>query len=154
MALRTIAKDGEDCLRKVAKPVTNFDKKLGQLLDDMAETMYESNGAGLAAPQVYILRRVVVVDAGNGLIELVNPEIISQEGEEEEAEGCLSFPGEYAMVKRPVKVVVKAQDRHGKAFTVEGEGLQARAFCHEINHLDGVVFKDLMTRMCTPEELE
>lgn len=154
MAQRAIAKDGEDCLRKVAKPVTVFDKKLWQLLDDMAETMYQANGAGLAAPQVYTLRRVVTIDAGDGLVELVNPEIVSTEGKVEDMEGCLSFPGEYAMVVRPLRVTVRAQDRNGKEFTVSGEGLKARAFCHEIDHLNGVLYQDLMTRMCTPEELE
>lgn len=154
MALRTIAKDNEECLRKVSKPVTVFDKKLWQLLDDMAETMYDSNGAGLAAPQVYMLRRVVVIDAGDGLIELINPEIVETEGNVEDMEGCLSFPNEWAMVVRPEKVTVRALDRNGKEFTVSGEGLKARAFCHEIDHLNGVLFQDIMTRMCTPDELE
>lgn len=154
MALRVIAKEGEECLRKVAKPVTNFDERLWQLLDDMAQTMYEANGVGLAAPQVSVLRRVITVDVGDGLIELVNPEIICKGGSVEDTEGCLSFPGQYGIVARPEKVTVKAQDRHGKEFITEGEDLLARAFCHEIDHLNGVVFKDLVLRMCTAEELE
>ncbi|MEG0272123.1 MAG: peptide deformylase [Hydrogenoanaerobacterium sp.] len=154
MALRIIAKEGDECLRKVAKPVTKFDEKLGQLLDDMAETMVEANGVGLAAPQVSVLRRAVTIDVGEGVIELVNPEIISKGGSIEDAEGCLSFPGQYGMVTRPEKVAVRAYDRHGKEFVMEGEGLLARAFCHEIDHLEGIVFKDLVSRMCTPEELE
>lgn len=153
MALRTIAKEGEECLRKVAKPVTMFDKKLWTLLDDMLETMYDGNGVGLAAPQVGVLRRVVTIDVGEGVIELVNPEIISRGGNIEDSEGCLSFPGQYGIVARPEKVAVKALDRFGKEFVTEGEGLLARAFCHEIDHLNGVLFKDLVLRMCTPEEL-
>jgi len=154
MALRTIAKEGEDCLRKVAKPVTVFDDKLKMLLDDMAETMYDANGVGLAAPQVAVLKRVVVIDVGDGLIELINPEIISTGGKVEDSEGCLSFPGQYGIVARPEKVAVKAYDRNGKEFIIEGEDLLARALCHETDHLNGVVFKDLVIRMCTPDELE
>lgn len=154
MALREIAKEGEDCLRKVAKPVTAFDQKLWTLLDDMAETMYHANGVGLAAPQVSVLRRVVVIDVGQGLVELVNPVVIAKAGEVEDTEGCLSFPGQYGIVVRPEKVAVKAQDRNGKEILVEGEGLLARALCHETDHLDGIVFKDHVIRMCTPEELE
>lgn len=154
MALRTIARDGEECLRKVAKPVTSFDARLGELLDDMAQTMHEANGVGLAAPQVYVLRRVITIDIGEGVIELINPEIISKGGSIDDAEGCLSFPGQYGMVERPEKVAVRAQDRNGDEIFLQGEGLLARAFCHEIDHLNGVLFKDLASRMCTPEELE
>lgn len=154
MALREIAKEGAECLRKVAKPVTEFDKKLWTLLDDMAQTMYEANGVGLAAPQVSVLRRIVVVDVGDGIVELVNPEIISAGGKLQDNEGCLSFPGQYGIVERPEKVAVRAQDRNGKEFVVEGEALSARAFCHEIDHLNGVVFKDLAIRMCDPDEFE
>ncbi|MBC8547537.1 peptide deformylase [Clostridiaceae bacterium NSJ-31] len=153
MALRTIVTEGDECLRKQAKTVTNFDEKLWTLLDDMADTMYEANGVGLAAPQVSVLRQVVVIDVGDGLIELVNPEVIAQAGSVEDTEGCLSFPGQWGIVARPEKAAVKAQDRHGKEIVVEGEGLLARALCHEIDHLKGVVFKDLVIRMCTEEEL-
>lgn len=154
MALREIVREGAESLRKTAKPVTGFDQKLWTLLDDMAQTMYESNGVGLAAPQVSVLRRIVVIDAGEGLIELMNPEIISTGGKVIDHEGCLSFPGQFGLVERPEKVAVRAYDRNGKDFIIEGENLLARAFCHEIDHLNGVVFKDLAIRMCDPEELE
>ena len=154
MALRIIAKEGDECLRKVAKPVTNFDSKLWELLDDMAETMEAANGVGLASPQVSVLRRVVIIDIGEGIIELINPTIIAQGGSVEDNEGCLSFPGQYGIVARPEKVTARAQDRNGKEIIIEGEGLLARAICHELDHLDGVIFKDLASRMCTPEELE
>ncbi len=142
MATRNIVKDGDPILHKVCRSVLNFDERLAQTLDDMAETMYEADGCGLAASQVGILRRYCIVDVGDGLIELVNPVIISQSGSQKGEEGCLSFPGEYAVVERPMNVTVRAQDRFGKTFTVTGEGLKARAFCHEIDHLDGIVYKD------------
>lgn len=142
MAIRNIVKEGDPILHKVCRSVLNFDEKLATVLDDMAETMYLAEGVGLAAPQVGILRRYCVVDIGDGLIELINPEIIETAGKQTGDEGCLSFPGEYDEVERPFKVTVKAQDRDGKFFTVTGEGLLARAFCHEIDHLDGIVFKD------------
>ena len=142
MALRNIVTDGDPALRKVCKSVLNFDERLAQILDDMADTMYEADGCGLAAPQVGILRRYCIVDVGDGLIELINPVIIEQSGSQCGDEGCLSFPGEFGVVERPMKVTVKAQDRTGKTFTVSGEGLKARAFCHEIDHLDGIVYKD------------
>lgn len=154
MALRNIRKEGDEILSKVCRPVEKFDEKLAILLDDMMETMHEANGVGLAAPQVGILRRAVVVDVDDRPIELVNPQILEASGEQDGAEGCLSFPGQYGMVKRPMHVKIKAQDRTGKFFETEGDGLLARAFCHEIDHLDGIVFKTHVSRMLTPEELE
>ncbi|MCC3865837.1 peptide deformylase [Terrisporobacter petrolearius] len=142
MAIRQIAKIGEPVLRKKSKVVEKFDQKLIDLLEDMADTMYEADGVGLAAPQVSILKRVVVIDVGDGLLELVNPKIIETSGEQIDAEGCLSVPGENGEVKRPYVVKVRAQDRHGNTFEIEGEELLARAFCHEIDHLDGVLFVD------------
>lgn len=151
MALREIVVGENEILRKKCRVVTDFDDRLRQLLDDMKDTMYHADGVGLAAPQVGILKRVVVIDVGEGLIELVNPEIISQKGKQKGSEGCLSFPGEYGMVIRPNKVTVKAQDRNGKEFVLEGKELLARALCHEIDHLNGVVFKDLVTEMLNIE---
>ena len=154
MAIRNIVKEGDEMLSKVCRPVEKFDQKLAILLDDMAETMHEANGVGLAASQVGILRRAVVVDVDDHVIELVNPVILKASGEQDGAEGCLSFPGQYGMVKRPMNVKVRAQDRKGNFFETEGEGLLARAFCHEIDHLDGIVFKSHVSRMLTQEELE
>ncbi|MGN1050801.1 MAG: peptide deformylase, partial [Acutalibacteraceae bacterium] len=145
---------GDPVLRKKCRVQEKFDEKLFQLLDDMAETLYDSGGVGLAAPQVGILRRVVVIDIGDGLIELINPEIVATDGVQESVEGCLSSPGEYGITKRPMYVTVEAQDRKGEKFTVSGEGLLAKAFCHEIDHLDGILFKDCVLRMLSPEELE
>ena len=141
MAIRNIVTDNE-FLHKKSRSVLNFDERLAQILDDMADTMYEADGVGLAAPQVGILRRYCIVDVGDGLIELINPVIIEQSGTQTGEEGCLSYPGEFDVVERPMNVTVKAQDRYGKTFTITGEGLKARAFCHEIDHLDGVVYKD------------
>lgn len=154
MAIRNIVKDGDPILTKVCRPVEKFDEKLSMLLDDMIDTVRDANGAGLAAPQVGILRRVVVVDVDDQMIELVNPEIVQTRGVQDGAEGCLSFPGQYGMVKRPMHVKVRAQDRKGNFFEVEGEELMARAFCHEIDHLNGIVFKTHVSRMLTEEELE
>lgn len=142
--VRKIVKLGDETLRKVSKPMQKFDLRLWLLLRDMADTMYNADGVGLAAPQVGILRRVVVIDVGDGLLELVNPEIIETEGEQGGAEGCLSVPGRRGYVVRPNKVTVRARDRKGKEFTVTGEGLKARALCHEIDHLDGVMYVDKM----------
>ena len=144
MALREIVTYGDDILRKKCRPVTAFDEKLHMLLDDMAETLAKAEGAGLAAPQVGMLRRAVIIDVhdGKGVIELINPEIIATEGVQNGGEGCLSLPGEWHEVERPAKVTVKAQDRNGEEFTMTGEGLLARAFCHELDHLDGVLFID------------
>jgi peptide deformylase len=154
MGLRKILTDKEPALHKVCKPVTSFDSKLHKLLDDMAETMDDAGGVGLAAPQVGILRRVVVVDTGDGVLELVNPELIETSGEQEGAEGCLSVPGKYGLVKRPYIAKVRAQDRDGNWFEAEGEELIARCFCHELDHLDGIVYTEVMERFLTAEELE
>ncbi|HJB81333.1 peptide deformylase [Flavonifractor plautii] len=155
MALRTILTDGDPALHKVCRPVTQFDEKLHDLLDDLKETLAQANGAGLAAPQVGILRRaVIVVDANDEMLELVNPEIISREGEQEGFEGCLSVPGRWGVVKRPMKAKVRAQDRNGNFFEVEGEEIVARCFCHEIDHLDGHLFTELAGRLYTNEELD
>ena len=155
MALRTIITKGDPVLTKKAHPVTNFDHKLAILLDDMVETLRDSGGVGLAAPQVGILRRVVVVINGEDqVIELVNPEIIATEGEQVGFEGCLSVPGRWGKVKRPMKARVRAQNRKGEWFEVEDEGLTARCFCHELDHLDGHLFTELTDRLYTSEELD
>ena len=153
MALRNIVTDGDPILGKICKKVEKFDKKLCVLLDDMYETMNKANGVGLAAPQIGLMRRICVIDVGEGVIELINPEIIETAGTQDGAEGCLSFPGEYGMVERPNYVKVRAQDRNGEWYEIEGEELLARAFCHEIDHLNGVVFKSKVSRMLDPEEL-
>lgn len=140
MALRNVVKVGDPILNKKSRKVERFDEKLSTLIDDMFETMYSANGVGLAAVQVGMLRRVVVIDVGDGPIELVNPEITLKEGEQRESEGCLSLPGKYGVTVRPKKVQVKAQDRHGKWHVYTGEDLKARCFCHEIDHLDGILF--------------
>ena len=153
MAKRKIFTDDAPCLYKVCRPVERFDGKLSELIDDMAETMYQAEGVGLAGPQVGMLRRVFVIDVGEGILEFINPEILETSGTQNGAEGCLSFPGEYGMVERPNFVRVKAQDRNGNWFEMEGEELFARAVCHENDHLDGIVFKDRMSRILTEEEL-
>ena len=145
MATRKILEFGrDDMLRKHSRVVDKFDKRLWTLLDDMADTMYEADGAGLAAVQVGVLKRCVVIDVGDGLIELVNPEIIAQEGEQNGLEGCLSVPGMWGYVKRPEWVRVRACDRNGKEFEVEGAGMTARCFCHELAHLDGHLYLSLI----------
>ncbi len=154
MAIRQIVKEGDDVLTKKCREVVKFDDRLAMILEDMTETLHLANGVGLAAPQVRILRRIVVVDVGEGPIELVNPVIIEQSGEQEGLEGCLSCPGEWGITKRPMNVTVKAFDRKGKEFTVSGEGLLAKAFCHELDHLEGVLYKQIAIRMVSPEELE
>ena len=154
MGLRRIHTDEESALHKVCKPVTNFDKKLHILLDDMRETLIDSNGVGLAAPQVGILRRVVLVDNGEEILELINPELIETSGEQYGAEGCLSVPGKYGWVKRPMYAKVRAQDRFGNWYESEGEELTARCFCHELDHLDGIIYTQVMDRLLTEEELE
>lgn len=153
MAIREIRKYDDPALYKVCRPVEKFDERLGELLDDMAETMYQANGVGLAAPQVGILRRVVVIDVGDGIIELVNPRILRTAGSETTSEGCLSFPGEYGLVERPTEVEIEAEDRHGKTFRITGHDLLARAFCHETDHLDGKVFKTIAIEMLDEEDL-
>ncbi len=144
MALREVVQIGDNVLRKKSRAVTIFDDRLKTLLDDMVETLHTEDGAGLAAPQVGILKRAVIVDVHDkhGTLELINPEILSSYGIQEGDEGCLSAPGEWCAVKRPYKVTIKAQDRNGKEFIMTGEGLLARAICHEIDHLDGVLFTD------------
>ena len=161
MALRNVLKDGDPTLRRTCRPYTEFGPRLHELLDDMAETMAKENGVGLAAPQVGIVRRCCVVletnvaeDEEEYIIELVNPEIIATEGEQTGGEGCLSFPGVYGEVTRPERVVVRAQDRNGEFFEVEGFGLTARAFCHEIDHLNGTCFVDKADHIYTEEELK
>ena len=154
MGLRKILTDKNPALHKVCKPVTSFDAKLHKLLDDMRETLLDANGVGLAAPQVGILRRVVIVDLGeDDMLELVNPELVETSGEQEGAEGCLSVPGKYGLVKRPYKAKVRAQDRYGQWFEAEGEELIGRCFCHELDHLDGIVYTQVMERFLTEEEL-
>ena len=155
MALRKIVTVGDPVLNKVCRPVTKFDDRLAMLIDDMIETMHEANGVGLAGPQVGVLRRVVVVDTGDEDLVLVNPEIV-ETGKEMQTglEGCLSVPGKYGIVTRPNYVVVRAQDRNGDWYEYEGEELIARAFCHELAHLDGQLYTEVAERMLTPEELE
>ncbi len=154
MALRRILTAEEPTLHKVSRPVTKFDEKLWILLDDMAETLVDANGVGLAAPQVGILRRVVVIDVGDEIVELVNPEILETSGEQDGMEGCLSVPGEYWMVKRPNHVKARAQDRRGDWFEIEGEELIARCICHECDHLDGHLYMEIAYRKLSDEEIE
>ena len=153
MGLRKILTTEEAALHKVCRPVEKFDWRLHKLLNDMRETLAQANGVGLAAPQVGILRRVVIVDTGEEILELVNPELLETDGEQEGAEGCLSVPGKYGLVKRPNYAKVKAQDREGNWFEAEGEELIARCFCHELDHLDGIVYTEGMERFLTEEEL-
>lgn len=161
MALRNILTEEDPSLYKKCRPVTAFNERLHQLLDDMKDTLADADGIGLAAPQVGVLRRAVLVIETNVpegeepyIIELINPEIIETEGEQHEAEGCLSVPGEFGIVKRPQKVKLRAQDRFGNSFEVSGEGLTARCFCHELDHLEGIVFKSKCERMLSDEELK
>ena len=154
MALRTILTEGEDTLYRKSREVVKFDERLHTLLDDMAETMNQANGVGLAAPQVGILRRVVVVHTGEEVLEIINPEILETSGEQDGLEGCLSIPGRYGLVKRPMKVKIRAQDRNGEWYEAEGEGLIARAFCQEIEHLDGILYNKRAYKMLTQQELE
>lgn len=160
MGLRNILTKGDPLLGKKCRDVEKFDGRLHDLLDDMADTMAEANGVGLAAPQVGILRRAVIVletnvdeDEEEYIIELINPSIIETEGEQDGPEGCLSVPGVYGMVKRPEYVKVRAQDRNGEFFEVEGYGLTARAFCHELAHLDGQLFTEVSSHILSEEEL-
>lgn len=148
MALRNIVQEGDPVLRKKCREVADFNDRLHVLLDDMKETLVQANGAGLAAPQVGVLRRVAIVSVDEDYFELINPEIIKTEGEEISPEGCLSIPGVCGTVSRPYKVTVKAQDRYGKEYTARGEGLLARAFCHEIDHLDGILYTDKVIEYC------
>ncbi len=154
MGLRKILTDKDPALHKVCRPVEKFDGRLHRLLDDMKETLAEANGVGLAAPQVGILRRVVLVDTGDEVLELINPSLLETSGEQVGAEGCLSVPGKYGLVKRPNYAKVRAQDRDGNWFEAEGEELIARCFCHELDHLDGILYTEVMERFLTEEELE
>ena len=156
MALRKIVEQGEDCLNKVCRPVTEFNPRLHALMDDLVETLSHAEGMGLAAPQVGILRRACVVmdEESEEYIELVNPEIIHQSGEQTGPEGCLSVPGKWGLVTRPNYVRVRAQDRNGSWFEIEGEGLTARCYCHELEHLDGHLYTEHIDRFLTDEEVE
>lgn len=155
MALRKILTQGDPALTKVCRPVEKFNLRLHFLLDDLKETLLDSGGVGLAAPQIGILRRVVVVvDADDNVIELVNPEIIHQEGEQNGFEGCLSVPNQYGRVTRPNRVTVRAQDRHSNFFEVTGEEIVARCFCHELEHLDGHLFVEHTDRLYSSEEID
>ena len=154
MGLRKILTDKEPALHKTCKPVTAFDSKLHKLLDDMKETLADANGVGLAAPQVGILRRVVIVDTGDEVLELVNPSLVETDGEQTGVEGCLSVPGKYGLVTRPYYAKVSAQDRNGNWFEAEGEEIVARCFCHELDHLDGIMYTEVMERFLSEEELE
>ena len=154
MALRNVVKYGDPILRKKSRTVEVFDRRIATLVEDMFETMYKDNGVGLAAVQVGILKRIVVIDCGDGPVELINPEIVKTEGEQCGQEGCLSLPGYWGEVTRPMKVKVKAQDRSGNQFEVEDEGMVARCFCHEIDHLDGHMFDELCDKLYTMEEVE
>lgn len=155
MALRKIMTEKDPALHKVCRPVTEFNDRLHRLLDDMTETLRQVNGVGLAAPQVGILRRAVVVETGEeNMLELVNPRILEQSGEQDGAEGCLSVPGKWGMVKRPNYVKLQAQDRFGNWFEVEAEALIARCFCHELDHLDGHLYTEKVSRFLTEEEME
>ena len=154
MALRKILTFEDRALHKVCRPVTKFDEKLHTLLDDMAETLIDANGAGLAAPQVGILRRVFIMDNGDGIVELINPEILETKGAQDGMEGCLSLPGDFWMVKRPSWVKAKAQDRNGAWFEIECEDLMARCICHETDHLNGHVYTEIAYRKLSDEEIE
>lgn len=154
MAIRNIVKKGDDVLRKKCRPVERFDEKLHQTLDDMKETLAEANGVGLAAPQVGILRRYCIIDAGQGYYELINPEIIKTSGKQRDVEGCLSCPNEWGYVTRPNKVSFRAQNRYGEWYELEVTELFARAVCHETDHLDGKLFVDLIEERYIPETAE
>ena len=153
MAILNIVKEGDETLRKKCRPVTEITPRIITLLDDMRETLAAANGVGLAAPQVGILRRICLVDDGEEVLELINPEIIETEGEQQEMEGCLSVPDVWGITDRPMRVKVRALNRHGEEFIAEGEELTARCFCHEIDHLDGVLFTDKAVHILTPEEV-
>lgn len=154
MALRKILTFEDRALHKTCRPVTKFDEKLHTLLDDMAETLTDANGAGLAAPQVGILRRVFIMDTGDSIVEFINPEILETKGEQDGMEGCLSLPGDFWMVKRPNYVKAKAQDRNGNWFEFEGEEIMARCICHETDHLNGHVYTEIAYRKLSDEEIE
>ena len=156
MATLNIIKEGDPILRKISKPVKEITPRILRLLDDMKETLIAAEGAGLAAVQVGVLRRIVLVEHEKaGLLELINPEIIkSSDARQQELEGCLSIPGKWGITDRPDSVTIRAMDRNGKYFTMSGDGLSARAFCHELDHLDGILYTDRAVHMLTPEELK
>ncbi|MDD2361340.1 MAG: peptide deformylase [Oscillospiraceae bacterium] len=154
MAIRKIITEDDQTLYKVSRPVTEFNERLWQLIDDMKDTLKKADGVGLAAPQVGVLRRLFIIDMGeDGVVEVINPEIIEKKGKQEDVEGCLSCPGEYGITCRPNFVKIKAQDRYGKEYTLDGEGLSARCICHENDHLEGIIFKKHVIRMLDPDEL-
>ena len=154
MAIRNMRTDGDEILRQKSRPVETFDKRLWNLLDDMGDTLAQQNGVGLAGVQVGHLRRIFIIDVGEGVVEFINPQILETSGEQFVAEGCLSFPGEWGMVRRPAHVKAKAQNRQGEWFEIEGDDLLAQAICHENDHLDGVVFLDKVERKLTDKELK
>lgn len=154
MALRRILGKTEDTLRKISRPVEKIDSRVNTLIDDMIETLAHAQGAGLAAPQVGVLRRIVIVDVGEGPIVMINPEITYKEGVQESVEGCLSIPGEWGLTRRPMKVRAEYTDRKGRRREIEGEELLAKAICHELDHLDGILYTDKVIRMVDPSEFE
>lgn len=154
MAIRKIVLEGDEVLTKVCRPVEKFDARLAQLLDDMYDTMTDADGIGLAAPQVGILRRVLIIDIGEGLIEMINPEFLEQRGEQNLQEGCLSCPGKWGVTSRPAYVKLRAQNRHGEWFELEAEELLAVACCHEVDHLDGILFEEHVVEDDNPQERE
>jgi peptide deformylase len=154
MAVRNIITLGDETLRKKSKPVTEFDQRLGYLLDDMKETLKKETGVGLAAPQVGVLKRIIVVNDGERYIELVNPIVVKEGGIQQNIEGCLSIPGKYGITTRPKRVTVKACDRHGQEFKITGVEIMARCLCHEIDHLNGILFIDNVVRMISDDELK
>jgi len=155
MAILNIVKEGDSVLRKVCRPVEEITPRILRLLDDMRETLHDADGVGLAAPQVGVLRRIALVEVEEGeLYELINPEIIERDGVQNEMEGCLSLPDQWGITERPMRVTVRAMNRLGETYTVSGEGLMARALCHELDHLDGVLYKDNAIHMLTPEEIK
>ena len=154
MAIRRVVKNGDPLLRKRAREIIEINERIIGIIEDMTETLYKENGIGIAAPQIGILKRIVVIDNGDGPIELINPVILSSEGVQEGTEGCLSVPGQFGLVKRPAYVRIKALDRNGKRVELLGDGMLARAFCHEIDHLEGKLFIDIATEMYSQEEID
>ncbi len=153
MAIRNIITEDDQTLYKVSRPVTEFNDRLWQLIDDMKDTLKKADGVGLAAPQVGVLRRVFIINTGDKVVEVINPKFVERKGKQEDVEGCLSCPGEYGITRRPNYVKIKAQDRYGKEFTFDGEALIARCICHENDHLDGIIFKKHVIRTLEPDEL-
>lgn len=154
MAILNILKEGDEALRKKCRPVEEITPRILQLLDDMHETLEKAQGVGLAAPQVGVLRRIVIVEIGDKKYEMINPEIIATKGKQEEIEACLSVPDKYGLVKRPAWVKVRATDRNGNVYEAEGDGLMARCFCHEFDHLDGTLYIDRAIEMYDPDDIE